>query len=284
MLGHNEIIILKNAGLDKLTLAKPAISLATICCLICCFISFFLMPYANKKLRTLRTDFEHNYANLLISPGIFENLNSLTIYVKTRDSANKLSGILIYDSRNTEYSTTITSESGILNQEDSSILLYLNNGTAQRFNYKERKSDILHFDSYVVNLNDSNQADDSFRWKAGERYIGELLNPDENSSYKDLTNYYVELHQRITYPLLSMVLTLIACAFILSGKFRRYGNLVHNVKAVFAATIFAGILMLGYSLMRESPQLTPVIYIDLLAFVTTSFWMLKPKDQPKNLL
>ena len=35
MLAHNEIVILKNAGLDKLTLAKPAILLASICCMIC---------------------------------------------------------------------------------------------------------------------------------------------------------------------------------------------------------------------------------------------------------
>jgi len=282
MLSHNEIIILKNAGLDKLTLAKPAILLASICCLLCCFISFFLMPYANKKLRTIKANFDHNYANLLISPGIFENLNSLTIYVKTRDSSNKLSGILIYDDRATEYSTTITSESGNLNQDGNSILLYLNNGTAQRFNYETRKSDIMRFDGYVVNLNDSNQADDSFRWKASERYIGELLKPDEKSSYKDLTEYYVELHQRITYPLLSMVLTLIACAFILSGKFRRYGNLAHNLKAVLVAAVFVGFSMLGYSTIRDLPKLTPLIYINLLIFVIMSFWMLNPKGNPKG--
>lgn len=281
MINHNEIVILKNTGLDKLTLAKPAILLATICCLLCFFISLFLMPYANKKLRTIKSDFSSNYANLLISPGIFENLNSLTIYVKNRNSANELSGILIYDHRNEEYSTTITSKIGAVNQDNGATLLYLNNGTIQRFNYTTRKSDILNFDSYVVNLNDNNQVDPYLKWKASERYIGELLNPDQNSSPEDLTKYYVELHQRITYPLLSMVLTLIACAFILSGKFRRHGNFIHNIKAVAIGVVFVTLLMVGYKIMETSPQLTILIYIDLLAFVTMSFWMLKTKNTSK---
>ncbi|MFT6259343.1 MAG: lipopolysaccharide export system permease protein, partial [Rickettsiales bacterium] len=115
MISHNEIVVLKNSGLDKLTLAKPAILIATICCLTCFLVSFFLMPYANKKLRTIRTDFQTNYANLLISPGIFENLNSLTIYAKNRDENNMLEGVLIYDNRNNDHSTTITSKSGNIN-------------------------------------------------------------------------------------------------------------------------------------------------------------------------
>jgi len=277
MLSHNEVIILENAGLDKFTLSKPAMFVASICCLICYFISFFLMPYANKKLRNIKTDFEYNYANLLISPATFENLKNLTIYVETRDSANKLSGILIYDDRSTEYSTTLTAKSGILNQEGNSILLYLNDGTAQRFNYKSNKSDILHFDSYIFSLNDDKQVNIIHEWSANERYLSELINPSKKLSEKDLVNYYVELHQRITYPLLSMVFTLIACAFILSGKFKRHGNLKHNITALFVTIIFMGFLMSGYSAMRKFTQLTPLIYIDILIFIIISFWMLKPK-------
>ncbi|MFT5703523.1 MAG: lipopolysaccharide export LptBFGC system permease protein LptF [Rickettsiales bacterium] len=279
MMNHNEIVILENAGLDKFTLAKPALFIATLCCLLCFFISFFLMPYANKKLRTIRTDFNHNYANLLISPGIFENLNSLTIYAKNRDSSNSLSGILIYDRRNPEHSSAITSESGVLSQKGNSVLLYLGKGTAQKFNYKTRKTDILNFDSYVVNLQDSNKAEISLKWKAGERYINELLNPEGEVSDKNLRKYYVELHQRIIYPFLSVVLAFIACAFILNQQFKRHGNIAHNVKAVIAASIFVGFLMAGFDLIQNFPRLVGLLYADLLIFVFLSYLILKPKTK-----
>jgi lipopolysaccharide export system permease protein len=274
MISHNEIVILKNSGLDKLTLAKPAILIATLCCLACLLISFFLMPYANKKLRTIRNDFQTNYANLLISPGIFENLNSLTIYAKDRDEKNHLKGVLIYDNRNPEYATTITSESGNINQKGSAILLYLTSGTAQRFSHQTRKSDILHFDSYVINLKDSNQGEVVVKWKANERYIDELLYPEENASKRDLREYRIEIHQRITYPLLSMVFSLIACAFVLSGKFKRHGNAIHNIKAVGAAIVFTGILIGGYGVVEKSPNLTPLLYLNILFFMIMSFLML----------
>ncbi len=280
MLSHNEIIILKNTGLDNLKIAQPAIIVAFICCLICYSISFFLMPFANKKLRTTRTDFRNNYVNLAISPGIFESLNNLTIYVKNRDNNDQLSGILIYDGRNPEHSTTITSQSGTLNhgkQSDGLLLLYLKDGTVEKSNRETYKTDILNFDSYVVNLIDNSRSTADPTWKASERYIGELLNPDTKTSDIDLNNYYVELHQRITYPLLSLILVLIATATILSNKFSRYGNLAHSLKASLFAAIFVGLFMFGFNLIEYSHKLTPLIYLNLLIFVAISFYYLRPK-------
>jgi lipopolysaccharide export system permease protein len=280
MLSHNEIIILKNAGLDNLKLARPAIALALICCIMCYFISFFLMPFANKKLRTARTNFNHNYVNLVISPGIFESLNRLTIYVRNRDENNKLSGILIYDGRNPEYTSTVTAKNGIINQgeqSDGSILLYLTEGTIEKSDRKTHKTDIINFDSYVVNLSDNNRPAGDLTWKASERYIGELLHPDAKASDRELNNYYVELHQRITYPLLSLILVLIAAATILSSKFNRSGNLLHSLKASLFAAAFVGLFIFSYRLIEYSRTLTPLVYLNLLIFVMLSFHYLKPK-------
>lgn len=277
LISHNELVILRNSGLNKLELAKPAISVATICFLICLFISFFLMPYANKKLRTIKLNFEHNYANLMISPGIFENLNSLTIYAKTRNSANELSGILIYDSRNQNYSNVITARSGVLRQDGGAILLYLTDGSAQRSDYKTKKSDLLRFDSYVINLKDNNDLSTAHSWKASERYITELLYPEKSVSKEELAKYYVEIHQRITYPFLSLVLSLIACAFVLSGKFQRHGNLIHNVKASIVGIVFVTLLVSSYDLIEVNRNFTILLYLILVFFIFGSFLMLKSK-------
>lgn len=297
MSNHNELTILKNSGLNKSKLSRSALWVAVFCCLLCYFISFFLMPFANKKLHSIRDDFEHNYANLMITPGIFENLNGLTIYVKTRDSSSNLSGILIYDNRGTDNATIITAKSGTINQDDASVLLYLNNGTAQRFNRQASKSDILNFDSYVVNLSDNSKQNVGFRWKAQERYINELINPNDPASPEDLIKYQVELHQRIVYPLFSLILTLIATASVLSGKFSRHGNLRHNIIAIVAAIMFIISIMTGYNLIEKSPKFIPLLYADLVSFfivgrlflesspsrsIWPSFWARKTKVTIKD--
>ena len=280
MLSHNEIVILKNTGLNNLKLANPAIIVAVLCCLLSYFVSLFLMPYANKKLRVTKLDFRNNYVNLLINPGVFETFNGLTIYVKNRDIDNNLFGILIYDKRDLAYPIAITSTSGILKQNkqnNDSLLLYLDQGTIERFNKQNNKIDILNFDSYVINLSDNNQSNATIVWKANERYISELLNPEKDSSKYDLTNYRIELHQRIADPLLSLVLTLIAVVAVLKSKFSRYGNLAHTLKAIFFAVTFIVLFMSSYNLAEYSYYLTSVIYINILIFVLFSIYFLRPR-------
>ncbi len=281
MSSHNEIVILKNIGLSNLELAKPAILVAVICCLICFYTSLFLMPFANKKLRTSKTNFNTNYINLLINPGIFETINGLTIYVKKKENGNQLSGILIYDKRNIEYSSTILAKSGSLDQDEvnsNEVLIYLKNGVVEKFNYKTNKTETLNFDSYTINLTDNKQAVDSkTKWKSSERYLGELISPKESSSAKEIKNYYIEIHQRITYPLLPLIFSLIAVCSVLNSNFSRNSNLSHNVKAVFYAIIFIITFMGSYNLIEYSQDLVAVVYILLLTFVMGSFYLLKPR-------
>lgn len=110
------------------------------------------MPYANKELRLSRVNIQDNYASLSFNPQTFETLKELTIYAKNRDKKNNLFGILLHDERASEYSITITAKNGRIVTEDRSALLYMENGTVQKFNYKEQKSEILDFDNYVFNL------------------------------------------------------------------------------------------------------------------------------------
>jgi len=114
MLINNEITILKNSGLTKISISKSTIALSVILTLFCYSISFYLMPLANKKLRSIRNNFENNYSNISFSKGAFEGLKSLTIYIKDKDEKNNLSGILLHDERSAETAITITARSGNL--------------------------------------------------------------------------------------------------------------------------------------------------------------------------
>lgn len=276
MLISNELAILKSSGLDKFSIAKPAIWAALICCLICYLMSFYLMPLSNKKLRLARSNFQNNYANIMISPGIFETLNNLTIYVKNRNNHNELFGILIYDNRNPNYAIVITAEGGSIGENQSSTLLYLNNGTAQKFNYSTRKSEILKFDTYVVNLNDNKEVGiGKYIWKAKERYINELINPDDESSASDVIKYRVELHHRIVYPAISLILALIGTSFILNGKFNRRGNFISIISAIISGTIFVISTMMIYDIMEKSIKFAPLLYVNFFIFAIVGLITLK---------
>ncbi len=276
LLLNNEITILKNSGLTKLTISKPAISIAIFFTLFCFLISFYLLPLANKQLRIARTNFENNYSNLSFSKGTFEELKSLTIYVKDKNEQNQLFGILLHDARNPEYSNTITAKRGSLKSENGSLLLYMQDGTVQRFSYKESKEEILSFDDYVVNLSDNAKGTDMRkRWKAKERFLDELLNPSDDSEPEDIIQYKVELQQRLTYPLMSLVLVVVALAFILRGDLNRRGNSANIITAILVGILFLGVTIAIYRLLETSLSLIPLLYLHFILFFGVSLFMLK---------
>jgi lipopolysaccharide export system permease protein len=266
MISNNEITILKNSGLSKFDIIKPVIILSIICSIICYIIAFYLMPMANKNLKMKKYDFQINYSNIMISPGIFEHLNDLTISVEERQG-DILSGILIYDNRNPEYSATITAIDGQIEKKFGSILIHLGQGTMQRFNNKTHITEILRFDNYVIDLNQEGKEDMNFTWKARERYFNELFTYDNNLHPKYIAQYKVEVHKRITMPLFSLILTLIASSLLFSGSFNRRGNLRNILKSIFLAILFITCSILIYNIMEKSIKFAPLIYLNFALFL-----------------
>jgi len=230
----------------------------------------YLMPLANKELRISRINITNNYTNLAFSPKTFETINNITIYANDHDDQNNLYGVMLHDQRNAEYSLTITSQKGHIIVEKSSALLYMENGTVQKFNYASHKSEILHFDDYVFNLTETKADKRTFSWKARERYISELISPKEEISEKKRLKFWVELNERLIYPLLPIIFSLISLASLLRGSFNRKGNGSNIITAVIANVIFFASLMASLSLIEKSISLTPIPYVVIAIFVIAS--------------
>ncbi len=267
LINNNEITILKNSGLNKFALATPIIPLVTACVIASFVISVYFMPYANKNLRLARMEFQNNYSNLVFKPGTFETARNLTIYVKSHID-NELTGIVVHDLGQRDYSSTLTAARGSIVTSQNSAALYMQNGTAQKFNYKTKKNDILKFDSYSFNLTGERKDNLPIRWRANERYLNELLNPEADSSLEELKKYRSEFHQRITIPLFSVILAIIALSLILRGQFNRRGNLANILIAILIATIFIFVAINLYHLAYVS-----ISYLNLVLFAIIGLYI-----------
>jgi len=231
------------------------------------------MPYANKKLRLERLNFENNYSSIAFSEGVFESLKSLTIYVKNKNENNQLFGILLHDERNPQYSMTITAERGNISTEHNSLLLYMQKGTIQRFNRLEKKSEILNFDDYVFNLTENQDLHKKvIRWKPKERFLKELLYPEDGVVALDISKYRAEIQQRLTYPLMSMILAILALSAMLHGSFNRRGNYSNILFATILAILFLTSTISIYRLIETKFYLTLLLYLNFILFFAIAFY------------
>jgi lipopolysaccharide export system permease protein len=282
LISTNEITILKNSGLTNYQISKPITSFVILISLICYLIAFFLMPFANRQLRIIRSDLKNNYANLAFNPKTFETFKNLTIYAKEKNEDNKLFGILLHDEKSNQYSMTITAKNGIITSNGNASLLYMEDGTVQKYNRAEGKTEILNFDSYVFNLTEGNTDSKKWSWKQKERYLNELLFPDDEVSEADVAGFRSEINQRFTYPLLPIVFAMIAVAFILRGSFRRGGNFSNIVAAILVATTFLTLTIMSYRLIEMSANYVIALYLNFIIFFAGSLKLMITHNRKKR--
>lgn len=266
----NEIVILKNSSLTNFKIATPAIILSILLSLFCYYLAMDMMPKFNKQIRLFRFEIFSSYSKLKINPQTFEKFNNVTIYSKYRDQNNILQGILVSDERLYDKLITITAKYGKIKIEDGQILLEMEQGTAQQFYRKNLRSDILYFDKYILNLSNNNSdTDNKINWKVQEMTISELLSYQETADEKNIKKYQAEIHQRLTYPLFSLIISLTATSSMLSGSFNRKKTLLKNILlASILSTLFIIISLVAIDLIIKNLSFFIIIYINIAIFAT----------------
>jgi lipopolysaccharide export system permease protein len=151
----------------------------------------------------------------------------------------------------------------------------MEDGTIQKFNYRTEKTEILYFDNYIFNLNENQKSSDSFKWKVQERYLSELLNPEEDASEEEIQKYNSEIHKRFIYPLFSLIFSLIAMSTILHGQFRRHGNTSNIILAVVLCGIFITVSIVSFGLIESSNIFVFLPYLNCAIFFIISLRMLR---------
>lgn len=275
MIASNEIVVLKGSGLNNIQISSPVIFLGTILTLITLIISCYVMPYSNKQLRLTKMNFENNYSNLSFNSKVFESIKGLTIYVNDK-KYNNLYGVLISDQRKDGSDVTITAEKAELDAKESNLLLLLKNGTIQKYDNKEMKSQIINFDNYVFNLSENNSVQkNELKWKRKERYFHELfIDNSQNLDRDEINSYKAEFHQRIIYPLMSVVLALISSAIMINSKFNRRSNISAILKSFFAGLCFIVGVVFIFKMMEKNILLTSLAYTNIFLYLIFSLMYL----------
>jgi len=268
---NHEITILRSCGIDKFHIITPILLSALFCVVFSYFISLFLMPYANQKIKETKNEIVGNYANALILPKVFQKIQDITIYVQNRQS-DKLFGILIYQDKKNEDKLVITAKEGQIINLDDQVWLNLDYGSIQQFKNKENSS-ILYFDKYSFNLVD-NSITTKHVLKDRERYLHQLIINDEMDA-RSLAKFFSEFHERLVYPMLPVILSLITLSVMFKGDFNRFGNRRNILKSVTYCVIFIATNITIFDLIEVNMGYYWLIYLNLILFSAISLFSLK---------
>lgn len=254
----SELIVFRGAGLSRLQLATPALLVSLLAAAFCYFLTLYLQPLSMRQFRDMHAFLRDNYSSVLLQEEVFNTpVEGLTVFVRERDSAANLRGILVHDNREEASPVTMMAEQGKLIQGPSGPQFYLEKGLRQE-RHNGRVS-WLNFDQYTIDISFYAEVLSERDRKIDEQYLSELFDPNI-SDPKARAQARAEGHQRLVWPLYNIALALLAAATMLSGAYSRKGQWK---RITVASAMAAMVIVLGIGLRNlaaNQPLLTPALY------------------------
>lgn len=251
----SELVAIRAVGFSPLALARPAIVVGTIVTIILWNLTLWIAPISMAKMQKMRASLTSEFSSILFKEGVFNPVGKgLTVYIRKRNKDGELFGLMIHDTRDpTKPPSTILAKKGalIVSQGLQQVIVY--EGTRQVFNDQTGILQRLNFDRYTIDLPKTATSEE--RWaEPDERTIFELMNPDMTlkRDTENLRNFSIEIHRRITAPLLAFAFPLIALAFLLTGPTNRRGNIRKLIAAIALSVLMQGLFITSYNLSRSS--------------------------------
>ena len=136
------------------------------------------------------------------------------------------------------------------------------NGSQQLIDRETGRLTLFYFDQYSLDLGMLNQRNE-VRWiEPKERFIQNLLYPDDSVNDRFYANQLIaEGHRRITSPLYIMAYAMICLLALLAGDFNRRGK---TARILVAITFIAALHLISISLFNLSQKtlaLVPLAYV-----------------------
>lgn len=274
----SEIVVLRAAGTSDLTLAKPALVMASAVMAVCYAVNLYFMPIAYREFKDLQFSIRNDYSSVLLQEGVFNIMTpDLTVYISERKPDGQLLGVLAHDTRDPARPVTMMAERGELVQaENGEPRFLLINGNRQVVGRDRKQLSLLYFDRYTLDLSTTKSDDGAPRFReAQERFLNELFSPgDDASSLKNAARFRAEGHQRLASPFLALAYTLVGLAALLAGEFNRRGQNRRIFLAV-GVVVVTQIANLGLiNLAAAAPMIVPLIYALPLTIITLTLWIL----------
>lgn len=277
LIGDSELIVLESAGLNKWQLARPAMQLAVFLMLIGYAISLYIMPASFREFKDMQFFIRNNYASLLLQEGVFNTpTKGLTVYIRKRESDGALRGLMVHDNSDPLRPVTMMAKRGYMVNTANGPRIILEQGNRQEVNHNSEQLSILDFERYTLNLSVYTGTDD-IRWREPqERYVHELFSPEDTPKHQH-PKLWAEAHQRLSWPLYTPALAMIALAGLLSGQFNRRGQWrrIFASAAVMAATIAVAISL--QNIVTRYSALAPLMYAVPLLLMGASGWVIRHK-------
>ena len=267
-----EILVMKSAGVNPLTLSKPAFFIAILASLILFIIAHFVMPKTYKNFKVLQDDIRNSSESLIIRDNIFIDLNKYqTIFINSLNENNELEEIFIQDRSDRDLVVEFFSKKGNINFENN-IILSMQDGTRISTDPKGR-STILNFKSYDIEIIQDKNKKLTRVVEYNEYKFFELLRKSKNAK-DNKGKLLAEAHSRNTIVFMPLVFCLIVMVTILKDNFTRIFSIYKKTIGIGLLVIIQSFVLIIKNAVHSNINFLPLMYIFPILILITCVYLL----------
>jgi len=250
----NESIVILSSGISNFRTLKPFILFAVMISILLVLISLYLAPagmrYSKLKMHELKNDI----SSTIVRDGLFSMpAKGLTVYAKSKERDNSITGVLVHDNRDPKNSITYTAKKGLFFSDKNESKLILINGTIQHKNPLKPSGGIttVKFERNEYSFSEFLPQSETFNLDSSQRYINELLFPDEDDPYvtKRINNFLAVGHHKLSQLFHPVVLIIFVFCFLINKIQSRNNVTLTNILVILIGFLFQIIdfFLLGFA-------------------------------------
>ncbi|HRQ62208.1 MAG TPA: LptF/LptG family permease, partial [Alphaproteobacteria bacterium] len=216
--------------------------------------SFWLAPLSLTNMQKAQEVIRAQFSSFLFREGVFNSFGSdITFYIREKGVDGELKGLLIHDNREkAEEPSIITAQKGSVSAGKDHFEITVLDGMRQSFDREKKILQTLAFDRYSIQIPNSGPVRQRWR-EPEERTILELFKPDamQERDQESRRDFMVEIHKRLTSPLLAFLFCLIAANCLLLGPTSRRGQGRKVMLAIGLCVVIEGLYLASFNIARQ---------------------------------
>lgn len=270
----SEIVVAQAAGMTRWQISSPIIRLAVLGAVVHLGVNLWVQPSAQREMRETISDARADLASSLVRPGQFTTPDAnLTVFAREQQGQD-LIGVQIAERVGQPDARDYLAERGRFIEVDGQPAIVMFNGQIHQLDQNGALS-ILNFEQSTFDLTPFMQEDGKLTLKASDRYLHELLFIDR-SSYNERQNeteFLAEANSRLSSPLISVAMAMLAILAVVGGNFNRRG---YGRRIVIASSGALGLIIVQLTVQSASGSdaavnagqwLVPILTIGGLSYV-----------------
>ncbi len=275
--GDRELTVMRAAGLSPFALARPTLALAALAVVSGYVLTLWIVPVTYAAFREYQFEIRNRLAAFLLQEGVFTPVSDdLTVYVSRRDQDGTLHGILIEDGRQRNSEATILAQRGhLVGGSAGAPRILLLDGSRQELDRSTGRLNVLTFAETTLDLAGGAKGDEQRFRDSAEMGLGELLRPDpQQVAARDRGKFMVEGWRRLTQPLTAASFAFVGLVSVLTGTFRRHGNVLRPVAGALTVVGLLALSLAISDLAARQVSLIPLMLVQAVLPGIVCAWIL----------